>query len=344
MQLGQAQLGYPTNIHLGGYIPAPVQRDSVAKQALLAFLANAGGALAHQAVGAGAEALGALTPEQTAQQAQMGETARHNVAGEQLGQQELSVRSKFSNAEIQNMRDKFGLSQETERGQLALGQRHAATAESGQAETGRHNLTTEGESAAKLAQDKALIDATVGHLGAETGQLKSTTSMQQNMQRQMAIANLTRGMDPKSPQTLMLVQAANGVPFTGDEQTFSTQVQQKMQDMAKQRLGGSAGAPSAQTAQSNPIGEYFTSGGLGRLPEQVESGLANVPGNIAGGVDDVAGVFNLLAGGPERLQQGMAEREQQKLALLNFLGKTIGGQKAPISAAPPYQIPTIPTQ
>lgn len=320
MQLGQAQLGYPTNIHLGGYIPAPVQRDSVAKQALLAFLANAGGALAHQAVGAGAEALGALTPEQTAQQAQMGETARHNVAGEQLGQQELGVRSKFSNAEIQNMRDKFGLSQETERGQLALGQRHAATAESGQAETGRHNLATEGESAAKLAQDKALIDATVGHLGAETGQLKSTTAMQQNMQRQMAIANLTRGMDPKSPQTLMLVQAANGVPFTGDEQTFSTQVQQKMQDMAKQRLSGAGGVPTASAAATPNIADQ---GGV--VQRLMDSWMG--PTNA-----------DLTYGAPTDM-----ERQVNADALHRFLlgGGSRFDEQLPIHPAPPYQVPTV---
>lgn len=53
----QASLGSPANINLGGYVPAPVQRLSVAKQALLAFLSGAAGQVGNRLVE------GAFTPD-----------------------------------------------------------------------------------------------------------------------------------------------------------------------------------------------------------------------------------------------------------------------------------------
>ena len=304
MNLGQASLGSTPSINLGGYIPAPVERRSILQQALLSFLANAGGALADRAIGAGAQKLGALTPQEANAATQTAEAARHNKAGEELGTKAEERMGRTTDADIANLtfnqglgRQEFGLKGELGRGELA--QRGKALEE-----TARHNKVEE-----------SAMPATVRHLEAQARVGEAQAGMQENVMHTMAVQQLVQGLKPEDPQYKMLINASRRVPVSAykniDE--WSAAVQKQVQADAAARLqgGGASQAATPTKSVSSMIAEKGLLPTLISSPTQESWTGKSLPGIIEEAMQpgpsslsvDVDALKRFLVGGPSKFDE-----------------------------------------
>tara|TARA_R110000868_G_scaffold18653_4_gene81629 strand:- start:1229 stop:2053 length:825 start_codon:yes stop_codon:yes gene_type:complete len=218
----------------------------------MAFLGNAAGALGDRAIGAGSEALGFNTAAE-----KVAKTGAANDSARVVNDTTRTANdTRMTAAQIKNLEDSFGLNRERfandvflGKGHLTVAERSAGTAAGHLAETVRRDQASEAMDAQKLARSGALDEAQIKLLAAQSGQLQAGTNMQNHVQRQMAMSEVLKGIDPKSAQAMFLTQAGQNVEFNGNIEQFIAQVHAAAQKMAQGSMGG-GGVP--QTTVDKP--------------------------------------------------------------------------------------------
>lgn len=232
------------------------------QQALAAFLANAGGALASRAVGAGANAMGAFTPEEALAQEHLAELSSHNRAGENLGAAELGARQATDAARIAQLKAQFGLDERVGLGNLSLGQERAGLEKASLGETTRHNTAVEGQGAERLKQDAELTEAQAGHLNAQAQETTTKVATQQYQQKQQALQEVLRGTDPKGKEAKMLRAAGDKVKFDGNIDSWGAKVRAQAAVDAQDELNKGTVDSQTMPPSTSAINDTIAAEGL----------------------------------------------------------------------------------
>lgn len=203
--------------------------------------------------------MGAYTPEEALAKKQTAEVGRHNIAGEQLGAGELAVRKAQTDAEIQHLRDSFGLDQQKlsletalGMGNLGLGTQRAQSEAASVAETGRHNQAGEAMAGKELEQKAPLVGAETRHLNAQAAGSEASTGIAMKQQADLALSQMLQGEKPDSQKSKLLHSAANKVPISGykDLQSWTQAVQKQAQQDAQAAMGSSSAMSPAPTFEA----------------------------------------------------------------------------------------------